>query len=521
MGSFCTSGNTVNQSQTYTPNPYAFGAISNALQQGQQVAQTPFQTPVAPVAGFSNDQNQAFQGTRNAQGMAQPYIDQAQNYFAGNNVSQFYNPMAANVMAGLKDVFGEQQQQITGNLQQQAGGVGADRIAIGQADLAKQQGLAAGQTLSGLYQNALQASQNAGFGIGALGPVAQNAALQGSQALLGTGGLQQQLQQAQMNAPYQNQLARIQWPYQNAQFNANITGALAPGLGGTTAGQTTYPQQSPLGTIAGLGMAGAGIAGQAGMFGGLGNMYNGYNYDGSMSGAQWAAAGQGQGPYAAQARGGRINPYASGGGVDDGDDAIHSAEVKELQDEGNQSNGFHMPQGGGGVHPINVAAQSLIPSGQVAQIKPNIPQLPNPSQSGSGGGSGGMMGNLASIAKGAAAIAPFFLARGGAVDGYAEGGGTNPFDPSGWAPAPEMPEEGESFGHFFMKANPFEMAMRGLKPSGIRLAPNANPARDPTFQVRGRFTRHGDTAPLMRHPGNPACPGACRRRCLACHSPTA
>src|SRR5882724_3685670 len=91
---------TVEQSQTYTPNPVAGQAITGALGQVQNVSQTPFQTPVAPVANFSQDQQRAFDLTNQAQGMAQPYFQQAANYFSPEGASQFFNPMASGVMAG-------------------------------------------------------------------------------------------------------------------------------------------------------------------------------------------------------------------------------------------------------------------------------------------------------------------------------------------------------------------------------------------------------------------------------------
>jgi hypothetical protein len=62
-------------------------------------------------------------------------------------------------------------------------------------------------------------------------------------AQLTTGGMQQQLQQQQLNSPYQQQLAQAAFPYQQAQFNAGITGALAPALGGTTTGTATTNSQ--------------------------------------------------------------------------------------------------------------------------------------------------------------------------------------------------------------------------------------------------------------------------------------
>src|SRR5215472_1947746 len=131
------------QTQTYTPAPYAQQAIQQAMQQAQGVTQTPFQTPVAPVAGFSPQQQQAFNITGAAQGMALPYINQAANYFSPQGASQFFNPFAQNVANQLQNVFGQQMTQATGNAVAQAGGTGADRIAVAQAQLANQQGLAA------------------------------------------------------------------------------------------------------------------------------------------------------------------------------------------------------------------------------------------------------------------------------------------------------------------------------------------------------------------------------------------
>lgn len=255
-----------NQQSQYVPAGAGFmqAALGNATALGAQGTPT---IPTAPVAGFSQDQQNAFQNVNNAQGMAQPYINQAANYFSPQGAQQFLNPYASNVMAGLQNVFGQQQQQNNANLVQSAGGVGADRIAVGQGNLANQQGLAAGQTLSGLYQNAVQQAQGAGYGTAALGSQAQNSALQGAQAQLGTGGLQQQLQQAQLNAPYQQQLAQQALPYQLSQWYSGQVGALAPALGGSTYGQgtgTSASQYDPslFSQLAGLGLLGGGLLGK-------------------------------------------------------------------------------------------------------------------------------------------------------------------------------------------------------------------------------------------------------------------
>jgi hypothetical protein len=424
MGSKGSQTSNTSQQQTYTPT--GGGYIQNALNQAQNAAQLPFNIPQAPVAGFSADQQQAFQNVNNAQGMAQPYFNQANNYFQQSaqpaNVSQFFNPLAGAVTSQLNNIFGQQASQNTGQLTQAAGGVGADRIAVGQANLANQQGLAAGQTLAGLYQPALQAAQNqqnilqsAGYGTAALGSQAQNAALTGAQAQLGTGGLQQQLSQAQLNAPYQQQLAQAAFPYQQSQFLTGAVGALAPGLGGTTSGQgTTTSQYNPSlwGQIGGGLSALGGIGGYLGGSGkgsspsyGGGNMFSGDAYGGSSNNplAGLSASDYGVG-------------YAPGGGVSD--------------------------------EPIDVAPQAIIPEVKTPQIQAHQPtlNLNPPQQQQSGGGGGGASGIGTAVQ-----LASMFLARGGAANPYdanrsfhpyfADGGDTdviNPDEPFRMPPAEDV-----------------------------------------------------------------------------------
>jgi hypothetical protein len=397
---------TTNQTQTYTP---AGGSqIQGALTQAQNAAQLPFNIPQAPVAGFSQDQQSAFGNINAAQGMAQPYINQAQQYFSPQGAQAFANPYIDAVTAQMKDLFGAQNSQNNSNLVQAAGGIGADRIAVGQGTLANQQALAAGQTYSGIYNNAAQQAQAAGYGTAALGSQAQNAALSGAQAQLASGGLQQQLQQAQLNSPYQQQLAQAAFPYQQAQFLAGITGALAPGLGGTTTGQgtTTAPAPSIWSQILGLGTAGLGAAGGLGAFsGGSGYQNSTGNYMGISDSSQDAL--QDAGFPLPNARGGRIYARGGGTGYDEG------GEV--------EGNPYQLPPGFND-RPINVAEHSIVPQVQQAAIKPNIPQLNlNPPQQSKSGSSGP---GIADIAK----LAMMFVKDGGRIPGapyaYAEGGST-------------------------------------------------------------------------------------------------
>lgn len=438
MGSKGQSTTQQSQTQTYTPNPQATGAITSALGQAQNAASQPFNLPVAPVAGFSPDQLAAFNTVNNAQGMALPYINQGANYFqqsaAGPNVSQFFNPFASAVTSNLNDIFGQQTSQNNANLVQAAGGVGADRIAVGQSELAKQQGLTAGQTLANLYQPSLSAAlqeqnvlQGAGYGMAALGPAAQNSVLSGAQAQLGTGGLQQQQQQAQLNAPYQWQVAQQAYPFQTAQFLAGITGSLAPGLGGTTSGYgtgTSTPAQPSMWSQI-LGGAGVGTAllGGSGAFGGNGWLTgSGPAYGGGSALGGDAYGGSGANPLpgltaadygAGFARGGSANPYA----------------VPETMNFTRSPDGVYGFDDGGTVsdQPIDIVGHSIVPAEQLHPIQTQQPHLnfnlsaPQQSQQSSGPG-------LGDIAK----LAMMFVNRGGRIDpkkfdgynpyGFADGG---------------------------------------------------------------------------------------------------
>ena len=399
-------------------------------------ANQPFQMPAAPVAGFNQDQYNSFQGVRDAQGMAQPYINQGQNYLqqsagpvTADDVNQYYNPMASNITAQMQNIYGQQQQTTTGQLTQAAGGVGADRIAVGQSNLANQQDLAAGQTYAGLYQQALQAAQqqkqresSAGYGISQLGTVAQGAALQGSSALGAAGNQQQQLSQAQLNSPYQQQLAQIAFPYQQAQYLAGITGGLAPAMGGTTSGQgsSTAPSPSPWAQALGIGAGALGAYGASGGFdsSGKGSQtgYTGNTTDAfaGQPGATTSYVGGVSYPQF-QARGGPAR-FAEGGAPDD-----------------MPFPGFS-PMAPGNTPP---ETHGLSPIPQI-QLQPGSGQFHNnlkldpPKSSGGDNGFGEALGTVAKVI-------PFLLKRGGSVNPYDMGRGFADGGDSGesWDPPSE------------------------------------------------------------------------------------
>jgi hypothetical protein len=117
---------------------------------------------------------------------------------------------------------------------QQQQGVG---LAAGQANRAALG--SAATNLAGIGQTAYGEGANTASELGALGTGAENAALTGAQAQIGAGTVEQQTQQAADTAEYNQFLQQQSYPFQTAQFLANIaegTGALS---GSTTT--TTQP----------------------------------------------------------------------------------------------------------------------------------------------------------------------------------------------------------------------------------------------------------------------------------------
>jgi hypothetical protein len=263
-------------SQVQIP-PEVLARYNSVNATAQNVAQAPFQqystNPNAFVAPLTPTQEAGVANTNTAAGMAQPYFGAATGFAlagaqpvnpAALDTSKYMNPYLQTVLGSTEAMVNQQNQQAqagqTGNAINQ-GYFGGDRSGIAAAVLQGQQELAGGQLYSGIasdaYQQALAAAQQQqGVGLAAaqanraatqqtgetlagLGTGAQSAALAGAQAQLGAGQVEQQTQQAGDTALYNQFLQQQSYPFQTAQFLANIaegTGALS---GSTTA--TTQP----------------------------------------------------------------------------------------------------------------------------------------------------------------------------------------------------------------------------------------------------------------------------------------
>jgi hypothetical protein len=243
----------------------------------ETVAQQPYQAysndPNAFVAPLSQTQQAGIQNTNAMAGAAQPYYGAATGLAAQStgsvnpsalNVGQYMNPYTQSVVNATQAAMNQQQGQQLAQQQADAikgGAFGGGRAAFQRAQLEGQQGLAQAQAIAPLYQQNYQqalaaAQQQQGVGLGAeqanrqnlqnaatlfgsIGTNAQQAGLAGAQAQLAAGQTQQQTQQAGLQALY-NQFQQQQgFPYQQAQFLANIaegTGALS---GNATSGTST------------------------------------------------------------------------------------------------------------------------------------------------------------------------------------------------------------------------------------------------------------------------------------------
>jgi len=211
MGGLCKPSQVKTTSSSSTSAlPEYTAAYKNILNQGQQVAQTPYDPNTEQnVAGFTQPQYQAFQGVQANQGAYQPYMGAAGAYTAqgagpaAGGISQYINPFQQNVvdaaMADWQEQSGRTMQQVNSN----AANIGAltgDRSQVAQ-QLAREAGdrQMAGN-ISNIYSQgfntALGAAQNdqnrylqAGQQFAGLGGLAQQYGYQDVNALLGIGGM--------------------------------------------------------------------------------------------------------------------------------------------------------------------------------------------------------------------------------------------------------------------------------------------------------------------------------------------
>lgn len=193
----------------------------------------------------------AFGGDRGR--IAQAVLAQQQNLATGQAMGNIYQQGYGQALGAAQQQQGValQTEQSNRQAQQQAAnqflGIGQQAFGQGsqtaqqQAALAQQQfgqGVQSAQTQQALGQGVYGMGAGVSQGLAGIGTGAQQAGLQGGQAQLAAGTVEQQTQQANNQAQYNQFLQQQGYPFQVAQFLANIamgTGALS--------GSTTTTQQ--------------------------------------------------------------------------------------------------------------------------------------------------------------------------------------------------------------------------------------------------------------------------------------
>lgn len=359
----CGSKGTSTTSSTYSPPPSVQANYDYLANQAKSVAATPFQQYQGEmVAGLTPTQEAGIQNVNASAGLAQPYyqagagyVQQGANPFGQQALNQYMSPyindVVSQTMANLNETNAQQQQQLLGNAIQR-GAFGGDRAGVAQAELARQQNLATGQTLANVLQGGYgQAlgqfnadrtrALQAGSSLGQLGAGAQGAALQGAQAQLSAGAQQQAVQQAQDVANQQQFQAAQAYPFQTTQYLGN----LLLGIGGQSGGTALTAQ--PQGNVGTSLLGGLLTAGQ---------MFRPFKDGGSVDedNSMGGAVHEGLGRAA----------YALDGGVD----YIPYAEQPS----------------GGSTKPLSLADVMQVPTKVLRPVggKANIPQAPEPAKEG-------------------------------------------------------------------------------------------------------------------------------------------
>lgn len=241
---FYGGGKSQQSSSSVSIPPEILANYQNVNSIANQVAQQPFQQystdPNAFVAPLDSSQQAGILGTNQYANEAQPFYQQASNLNTPQGVQSYYNPEASQVGDLMKQQFDQAQSGQLGNAIQN-GAFGGDRSAVTAANLQQQQGLAYGNAMAGIYNNAVGASQSAAGLEGNIGSGAQASGLAGAQAQLTAGQAQQQTEQAGETALYNQFLQQQSYPFQTTQFLGNI----AEGTGALSGSTTTSNQPAP------------------------------------------------------------------------------------------------------------------------------------------------------------------------------------------------------------------------------------------------------------------------------------
>jgi hypothetical protein len=272
--------NSTSTSQVTVP-PEVLARYNAVNAKAEAAASTPFQKygtqPSDFVAQMNAQQNAGIADINATAGSYQPYMDKATAAttagmgpaYAGiqNYMSPYIQNVADTTGAMLRQ-SNEQAQSGALGAAASSGAFGGDRAGVAAANLNQQNQMAYGKTMADIYNQgytqALGASQAdlarqmaGGAQMGALGAQSQALGLQGAQAKIAAGTMQQQTEQAGKDAMIKQFMQEKGYPFQVAQYLANI----AMGTGAQSGTTTTATQ--PLGLFGNLFKRGGKVEGYA------------------------------------------------------------------------------------------------------------------------------------------------------------------------------------------------------------------------------------------------------------------
>ena len=251
-----------------------------------------FQAYPAPrIAGFTPDQEEAFTGIREAQGLSTPFYggataltQRATRDFTPQLSQQYMSPYAQNVIDIEQRELGRRgdvERQRIGAQAVGAGGFGGSRHAILEAEQARQQGQQASDIQTRGLQSAFQASQQAiaqqrQADLAGAGQMAQLGAQVPGQrfkelgALAGLGAAEQTQRQRALDLGYQQFRDEYNYPMQTLQDYSSVLRGF-PLQASQNINKVAYSPVAPLSSqLLGAGTGMAGMAGMAGLFGSSG-----------------------------------------------------------------------------------------------------------------------------------------------------------------------------------------------------------------------------------------------------------
>lgn len=274
----CKGNQKATTTSTNMPDPAAYALYQRLLSRAEGVSNTPY-TPyggdlVAPI----NAQQQLGIDAINA---TSPFFNQAMQLssniatpLTAAEIQQYQDPFTQSVVNATQNQFNVANEEARQKLMASAAAqkaLGGNRIGVAEGELARQQQLAQAPVIAQLNSQGYNTGLNTALAMkelqsrGVQGMLsAGQGALGVAGAQLGAGTLQQQTDQALLDALYQQWQNQQAYPFQTTQWLANLGTGVGSQMGGT--GTTTTPGPSKTSQILGGITTGIGLLGSMGFF---------------------------------------------------------------------------------------------------------------------------------------------------------------------------------------------------------------------------------------------------------------